>query len=671
MNEKQLLFFSRKFWLTRSIHIALLIAIISLVFSNTLDNSYHLDSIHRVEINSEINEFWPPMRFFTDIRTGSTVPQIAEYRPTMPLSHAINSEIAKATGTSKLAGFHVGNIAIHIGTAILAYFLFSTLIVNWGRMERSEALTIHHNHVAFAAALIFAVHPIAGSAVNYIAARDLLLMVFFFIASFLVYINMRRSGDTVSGWIISLLLLSLAILSKQVAIVGFGLIFLFEWVVLDLKLKNWKLWARTLIFSLPTAAFFTFRWLWITKQNTETALRTPIDVFYPLTMAKAHVFYYMKNFTWPFEMRALAKFDIVDSIVDPAALAGLLFIISTLVMAWLLYKRSPLMSFSILAYWLLFALTASIFPFRYVVTDYRQYLPSIFLCLMISLVWSSFKWRVASVSVFVSMTLYFAISSYQINQNWKTDESFWKQSVKYGAVALAHQNYGLAIVRKSPELAEYHFLEAIRQYPYHIYANINLGMLHIRMGKAEEGLRRLRQTVTLNPDWALTHYWLSEGLTKTGQKDQALKELLRAADLDKRSLEYQYAAARALQNEGKRLEAIPYFERIINLNPDYKSTRFWLGFAYQKTGQSRKAIDAYNRFLKRNPNHVQGHFNLAYELMTENNCQTAIGHFKKVLILHPTYREAHLQLSRCYKTLGDETSAEKHAAIFKDSRQAQ
>jgi hypothetical protein len=185
--------------LTSYIHVALLIIITSLVFSNTLDNTYHLDSQYRVGNNTEINVFWPPARFFTDIRTGISIPQIAEYRPLMPLSHSINSEIAEATGTSKLAGFHVGNIAIHIGSSILVYFLFCLLIGRWGRADKSNTQTVHYSHQAFAAALIFAVHPIAGAAVNYIAARDLLLMVFFFLASMLVYFGMRRTGDTVWG----------------------------------------------------------------------------------------------------------------------------------------------------------------------------------------------------------------------------------------------------------------------------------------------------------------------------------------------------------------------------------------------------------------------------------------------------------------------------------------
>lgn len=665
MNEKQLHFLHRFTWLNRSIHIALLIVITSLVFSNTIDNTYHLDSIFRVKNNTEINEFWPPVRFFTDIRTGSTTPQIAEYRPTMPLSHSINSEIAEATGTSKLAGFHVGNIVIHIGSAILVYFLFCLLINTWGRPAESETRAIHYSHQAFAAALIFAVHPIAGSAVNYIAARDLLLMVFFLLASMLVYSGMRRTGDSISGWLISLLLLSLAILSKQVAIVGFGLVFLFEWILADVKLRNWKLWARTLLFSIPTAAYFLLRWLWITRQNSEDPLRIPVDIFYPLTMAKAHVFYYMKNFVWPFEMRALAKYDMVESLLDPFALAGLLFIISSLALAWLLRKRNPLITFAILVYWLLFALTASIFPFRYMVTDYRQYLPLSFLCLIISLLSFSLKPKIFPVILMAGMALYFSLSSYHINKHWKTEESFWQQSVKYGAVALAHNNYGMVISNKNQDLAEQHYLKALKQNPFHIYANINLGMLYIFQKRTQEGLKLLRYAVKLNPEWALAHYWLSRGLKSSGKKEESLVELRFAADLDPRQLQYQHEAAYALQARDDKAASIPYLERLIKINPNYKQAGFMLGFAYQKAGDNQRAISEYRRFLENHQEHIQAHFNLAYALLNEDDCNAAIGHFKTVLTLRPAYKEAHLHLSTCYKTLGEESAAAMHEAFFK------
>jgi tetratricopeptide (TPR) repeat protein len=653
--------------LIRRLHLTLLILITSIVFSNTLDNTYHLDSIYRIQNNTEINKFWPPSRFFTDVRTGSSIPQIAEYRPMMPLSHSINSEIAAATGTSKLVGFHVGNIAIHIGSTILVYFLCCLLISNWGKIPKSEIQPTHYSHQAFAAALIFAVHPIAGSAVNYLAARDLLLMVFFFLASMLVYFGMRRTGDTLLGWMASLLLLSLAILSKQAAIMGFGLIFLFEWILVDLKLRSWGLWTRTALYGLPTVAYFTLRALWLAPQNFE-GLRAIKGLTYPLTMLDAHLFYYLRNFVWPFEMRALARVEMIESILAPSALIGLVFIVATLSVAWILRKRQPLVTFAILAYWLLFSLTSSIFPFGYVVTDYRQYLPSVFLCLVVTLACFSIKPRILPVALLVSMGLYFSYSSYLINKHWQTEESFWGQSVKYEATALAHQNYGLAVVDKDESLAEYHFREAIRQYPYHIYANINLAMLEIRQKKNEQGLQRLRRMVDLNPKWALPYYWLSMGLRSTGDKAGYVEYMVQAADLDPRSLRYQYAAGQALHSSGKRAESIPYFERIMGINPEYELTGFWLGFAYQKTNQPQQAIDTYKRFLGHNSDHVQARFNLAYELMKQNDCELAIIQFDRVLALRPGYREVHTYLSRCYRALGDEVAAARHNSLYQSKK---
>ena len=274
------------------------------------------------------------------------------------------------------------------------------------------------------------------------------------------------------------------------------------------------------------------------------------------------------------------------------------------------------------------------------------------------------KRKYLSITILSLLIVYFSVASYHINTHWETEESFWIQSVKYGAVDLAHQNYGFAIADKNPGLAEYHYKEAIRQSPNHIYANISLGMLHLRQGKETEGLQRLQRMVELNPDWSLSHYWLSQGLKRTGKQEEALKEMLIAAELDSRSLRYQYAAAMALQEAGKRKESIPYFERVIEINPDYQLAGFWLGFAYQKTGQSERSIETYKRFLISNPENVQAHFNLAYELKKdEGNCKTAIEHFTRVIELRPSYLEAHRYLAKCYRVLGNEKEAIHHEEI--------
>jgi len=649
------------------LHLVLLVLITSLVYSNTLYNTYHLDSVFRVAQNTEIETFWPPARFFTDVRTGSSIPQIAEYRPMMPLSHSINNEIARVTGTNLLAGYHLGNILIHIGSAIVVYFLFRLLIFNWGSLPPTGSRDIDCRLPAFAGALIFAMHPISGSAVNYIAARDLLLMVLFLTSSMLVYMHMRSRGDTLSGWLISLILLCLAILSKQGAIVAFGLVFLFEWLLMGQRLTSRGLWARTLAFSLPTAAFFISRALWISKQNFEPPLRLPGDLFYPLTMAKAHVFYYGKNIVWPFEMRALAQFDRVENWFDMGATIGVLFILSTLALAWLMRRKRPLIAFAILAYWLFFALTASIFPFRYIVTDYRQYMPLIFLSLFLALLLFSVQKRSLSLGILAVLTAYFSAASYYMNRHWKTEESFWYQSVKYGATALAHNNYARQISRKDPAEAEQHFLEALRQSPNHVYASINLGLFYIKQGRPKEGLALLKRTAHLNPRWALAQYWLAQGLYELNRNDEALAALMQAANLDRRRLQYQYDAAEALQRAGREVESVTYLERITAINPGFQQALFLLGWAHQKQGNRPQAIDEYEQFLKIQPGHVEARFNLAYSLMQESQYEAAVAQFEAVLKLQPEYREAHNHLANCYEALGNRDLAEKHRALYREA----
>jgi hypothetical protein len=101
----------------------------AVVFSNTLRNDYHLDSIYRIKDNTELDCVWPPWRFFTDVRTGSTIPQITAFRPMMPFSHALDIGLSEAVGIDRLTGFHIGNIVIHVATSILLYLLFGKLLI--------------------------------------------------------------------------------------------------------------------------------------------------------------------------------------------------------------------------------------------------------------------------------------------------------------------------------------------------------------------------------------------------------------------------------------------------------------------------------------------------------------------------------------------------------------
>lgn len=643
-------------------HVFLLVILPALVFANTLHNGYHLDDVYRVLHNPEIERVWPPWRHFFDPLTATTKPQLAAYRPLMPLSHSLDVALSKRTGVERVVIFHLGNIVLHIATALMLYLLFRELLVHWSR------LPLPHRRlpdIAFVAALLFAVHPISGVPVNSIGGRDLLLMMVFLTASLLVYVRMRREGDSGAGWCAALGLMSLSLLSKENATVAFAVVFLFEVVLAGTRFADWRLWARVAAFGAASAGYFAARWFaWVASTGAAPALGAPAGTSYPLTQLKVHLFHHMKNVAWPFEMRPLPRIAEVESLLDPYALGGAAFILATLALAWLLRTRSPLAAFSIVGYWVLLAPSSSVLAFYSLARDHRPYpsLAFLFLALCIAL-FTLLRHRV-EIGLVAALVLYLGLSSVFMNRVWRDEESFWAQSVRYGGTAMAHANYGLAVVVKDPELAERHYREAIRLYPNHVYAHINLGMLYIEQGRGEEGLALVRRVVSPDPEWAMTHYWLSKALGRLGRDAEALVAMRRAADLKPRNLDYQYEAAAAAQVAGDAAGSLPYIERVTALDPGYRDALFLLGFAQQDGGRRALAIDSYRRLLRDRPDHVQARFNLGYALMKSGKCDEAVTHFERVLALQPGKTVAHRHLSICYRALGDEARAAEHQAIY-------
>ncbi len=144
-----------------------------------------------------------------------------------------------------------------------------------------------------------------------------------------------------------------------------------------------------------------------------------------------------------------------------------------------------------------------------------------------------------------------------------------------------------------------------------------------------------------------------------------LEATIHTAQLAPHSLRLQYKAGMLLESSGDHSGAIPYFQRIVDMQPDYRAAGFQLGFSYQKVGKSEKAIASYRHFLQFKPDHVQTHFNLGYELMKRDDCTSAIEHFKRVLALKPNYYETHYHLSKCYRILGDISSAQYHLGLYR------
>jgi hypothetical protein len=98
------------------------------------------------------------------------------------------------------SGFHLVNILLHAGNAVLLFQIGQRLIRGQDR-----------NSAAFVAAVLFALHPMQTEAVTYVSGRSSSLMATFYLAAFLAYLAGR-------AWPVSALLFVLALATRETAV---------------------------------------------------------------------------------------------------------------------------------------------------------------------------------------------------------------------------------------------------------------------------------------------------------------------------------------------------------------------------------------------------------------------------------------------------------------------
>lgn len=233
---------TRNGWLWLGIVALLAVA----VYALSVGHGFTYDDVHIVRDNERLHSI-------ANWRRILTAPWWADalYRPLTALTLAADWSVSGGNPR----WFHLVNVMLNGGVAVLVYLLARTLLPAVG---------------AVAAACLFAVHPVHVEAVANIVGRAEVLAALFLVLAVILYradgelaaagrTNWRRWA-TSFGVLVSLLL---ALASKEVAFVGPGLLLMVDWydgrkAGLPLGaavLRHWVLWCATVA--------LTAEWLWI------------------------------------------------------------------------------------------------------------------------------------------------------------------------------------------------------------------------------------------------------------------------------------------------------------------------------------------------------------------------------------------------------------------------
>ncbi|MGD0283385.1 MAG: tetratricopeptide repeat protein [Dissulfurispiraceae bacterium] len=193
-------------------HIACIVLVIIIVYSNTLNAPFQWDERLHLVANPLVKD----LRYFAHPSEGQWSGQynFVMRRYIAFLTFALNYRVHGFSVT----GYHIVNIAIHIANSILVYLLvlltfrtpFMKGIEQKNEVEKLRSCEVEQftpsqplnfstsgntAGIAFFSAMLFAVHPLQTEAVTYVMQRFASLVAFFYLLSLTAYIRFRLETD--------------------------------------------------------------------------------------------------------------------------------------------------------------------------------------------------------------------------------------------------------------------------------------------------------------------------------------------------------------------------------------------------------------------------------------------------------------------------------------------
>lgn len=637
--------------------LALLVLLPLLLYGAALESGFHLDDFPRLVQNPEVRRVAPWWRHFLDPGTSSARPWLVCYRPMMPLSFSL--EVWLAGGVSSPV-HHAGNLGLHLVAVLLVLALARELLRQGGGRVGPEA--------AWAVASLYAVHPVAGVAVHYVCARDLLLMQVFTLGSLLVYVRSRVRGEGPLGWALALGLYALGLLSKQNPLLLPAGILVYEWLLVggaDSPRGRSRPWLRAGAFALVLAGYLGVQ---LATGRRALGLHIFLGDRPLLSLAnlgdqlEALVTRYLPFLVWPPSIRMEPSFA-PDGWTGTPALLGAALVLATGALVWRLRGREPVVGFGLVMAALMVAPTSSVFPLMTPVVPYRPLpgLPYLFLAL-ISLAAPRLGARTGR-ALLGGALLGLGLCALWLNPIWRDHTSLWSHSVAVGGNSRAFSL--LAAGTTDPARRAALLEQALALEPLDWMALSESGLFLVLDGHERQGLERLRTACRIYPSHSTVWVVLSRALAHLGRLEEAASAALLACQRAPRHAPTVLVAAERLRLAGRAPEAALLLEALAEQQPDLPLVFHRLGYALEVGGRTEAAMAAYRAHLARHPEHAESHRNLGLLLASRGELAAAAAHLGRALEVRPDWRPLRLQLWGLRRQLGDGAGAARELAAYR------
>ncbi len=551
--------------MTRSLGAALLVfsLLAACLYANSLDNPFHYDDHHSIEYNKHLRSLGNIPQFFADPGTFSSERRGTMFRPLLLSSYAVNY----ALHGDWVIGYRIVNIVIHV----LCAGLFFVLVCRVGGDQRQ----------AWAAGLIFLLHPLHGEPINYISSRSDLLVALFYLLALCAALN------PLGGWAAY----AAALMCKSVAITLPVAAGVWAWSSgVGARLHRRYFAGLLLLSGIYLATITANRFL------SSSLAKAPRSFEQNLWTQLKGLVYYIWLYCMPRTLSVEHPFVVAQSYWDPAVLFSGLLLLSLAGLALLGRRRIESLAF---AFFVLVMLPTTLVPLNILVSERRSYLASAGLIGIAVWAWGCMarRRRIWGLATGCCICILMALIGWARNPVWASGISLWEDAVAKGpGMFRARANLGLAYGKEQRHQEAIVELEqALAIKGDYADAWVELGNIYHELGQLDRAEQAYRRALRLNPSIEGVYYNLGNLALGRGEVEVAIR-------LYRETLSRNPEFADAYNNLGQALEstdsldaALRQYEQAVAWDPSLGGAWFNLGAAAERLDQAAVAIEAFRR----------------------------------------------------------------------------
>ena len=609
---------------------AILLALVSLTYSNHFHNSFHFDDTYSVQQNPYIRDLHNVPLFFTDVRTNSALDTNRSYRPLLVVALAFDYWLGRGLDPF---WFHASTYFWFL-VQIAVMFLFFRRIFDSARPDPDNVW------VALFATGVYALHPVTAETVNYIVQRADLYSTLGVVAGLLAWgaaPGLRRYG-------LYLLPVIAGLLTKQPAAVFPALLFAWVWPFEEDDLKT------ALVQCLPafivTGAVAGF----VLAMNPKSYVAGSLSPFLYRISQPAVLLTYFRKFFLPLDLSADTDRVAYSSLLNPNVFFGILFVSLTIVAILYCRKRRETRPIAFgLVWFLVSSLPTSLIALAEVENDHRMYFP--FVGLAFAICWAgalSFRKhplpRPAIAGICALLLAALAWGSHERNKVWNTEESLWLDvTQKSPANGRGLMNYGLTQMGAGRyQLALEYFNRANSLTPNYYFLEINLGVAYGGLRNGAEAEKHFRRAIELAPAEAVPKYFYARWLNSVGRTSEAIANLSLAVEQNPSNLDVRYLLMQIYAKLGDANNLHRQVTETLTLFPGDETANSWLARGAQPTPTPAAG-----------PPTPESYLNQSLDLYRAGKFPESIGAARQALKLRPDYAAAWNNIMSAYNAISD------------------